>query len=394
MKGLTLFNYGGSGTIGLMNAGFEVPLVLEIDKDMIENGAAQHFIYNYPDIKVLPPEDWNNDEYLDTIKSENFDIVIGWPPCSGLSMINRNASADNEINHYMYDWADTVKKIHPKTFVMENAPTLLTKGKRILNDLTEKLNEDYRFTIIRDYAGNHNCCMRRLRTFVVGWRRDLFNSVPPIYQNVSKATVSEVLDKIDEHAENMRFVPERTCKDLEWVIPDMTEPISIVTHICKNYEKYEDKLDESQKNRLANTLVKIREDKSYFDKSPNRLKADGYSPSLTSVTELIHYKQNRPLFIREYASIMGYPEDYVFLDNLKVPYLQSIAQGVPAKFLEWIASEVKNKLEHIEEYKGIIPSEYDIVYEHLASGKTEMAYYTIDTFKETDKITEGVKNDT
>ena len=390
MRGITLFNYGGSGTIGLVNAGFEVPLILEIDKDMIENGAAQHFIYNYPDVKVLPPEDWENDSYLENLRNENLDIVIGWPPCSGLSMINRHASADNEINHHMYRWANAVKKIRPKTFIMENAPTLITKGKRILDDITELLQEDYRFSIIRDYAGNHNCCMRRLRTFVIGWRRDLFKSVPIINSEVEKVTVSEVLDKVSEDALNMEFVPERTCKDLEWVIPDMTEPISIVTHICKNYEKYEDKLDEKTKKRLANTLAKIREDKSYFDKSPNRLKADGLSPSLTSVTELIHYKQNRPLFIREYASIMGYPEDYVFLDNLKVPYLQSIAQGVPANFMKWAASKVREKL---EDYIDVVPGEYDIVYEHLASGKTDLAYYTIDSFKNTEDITKGVNKE-
>ena len=270
MRGITLFNYGGSGTIGLVNAGFEVPLILEIDKDMIENGAAQHFIYNYPDVKVLPPEDWENDSYLENLRNENLDIVIGWPPCSGLSMINRHASADNEINHHMYRWANAVKKIKPKTFIMENAPTLITKGKRILDDITELLQDDYRFSIIRDYAGNHNCCMRRLRTFVIGWRRDLFKSVPIINSEVEKVTVSEVLDKVSEDAPNMKFVPERTCKDLEWVIPDMTEPISIITHICKNYEKYKDKLDEKTKKRLTNTLAKIREDKSYFDKSPNR----------------------------------------------------------------------------------------------------------------------------
>ena len=215
MRGITLFNYGGSGTIGLVNAGFEVPLILEIDKDMIENGAAQHFIYNYPDVKVLPPEDWENDNYLELMKNENWDIIIGWPPCSGLSMINRHASADNEINHHMYRWANAIKKMQPKTFITENAPTLITKGKRILNDITELLQENYRFTIIRDYAGNHNCCMKRLRTFVIGWRRDIFESVPPIYQYVSKTTVSEVLDKVSEDAPNMEFVPERTCKDLE-----------------------------------------------------------------------------------------------------------------------------------------------------------------------------------
>lgn len=386
MRGITIFNYGGSGTIGLMNAGFEVPLVLEIDKPMIEEGAAMHFINNYPDIKVLPPEDWNNEEYLELMKNENWDTIIGWPPCSGLSMINRNASADNAINHYMYDWANAIKEIRPKTFIMENAPTLVTKGKPILNDIIAKLNQYYRFTIIRDYAGNHNCCMRRLRTMLVGWRRDIFKTIPVIQQNAVKTNVSEVLNKIDKNSPNMTLVPERTCQDLDWVIPDIKEPISIVTHICRNYKQYEDKLSDKRKKAIANTLQKIREDKGYFDKSPNKLKEGGLSPSLASVTELIHPTENRPLYIREYAAIMGYPDNFEFVDNCKAPYIQSIAQGVPANFIEWIAREVKSKLE-AEFLVSNIQPHYDICYEHLTSGKTEMECYTLESFIDTPDIT-------
>jgi site-specific DNA-cytosine methylase len=134
-------------------------------EDMDETNAF-HFVRNY-DIPIIKPSQWNNDDYLSSLKNE-YDLLFANPPCSGLSAINRNASADNDINKHIYEVANTINIIEPKTFLIENAPTLITKGAPILKDIQRILSDKYRITVITDLAGNHNVPMFRKRTLVVG----------------------------------------------------------------------------------------------------------------------------------------------------------------------------------------------------------------------------------
>lgn len=127
---------------------------------------AFHFVRNY-DIPIIKPSQWNNDKYLSSLKNK-YDLLFANPPCSGLSAINRNASADNDINKHIYEVANTINIIEPKTFLIENAPTLITKGAPILKDIQRILSDKYRVTVITDLAGNHNVPMFRKRTLVVG----------------------------------------------------------------------------------------------------------------------------------------------------------------------------------------------------------------------------------
>lgn len=227
MKALGMFIFGGSMSIGVMNAGFTIDRVLEISDEMLEENA-KHFIHNYPEIPVIAPSEWNNvnnADYIDKLMLENYDLVYSNPPCSGLSNINRNASADNEINKYMYKFANVVKRIRPKTFLMENAPTLLSRGKRVLNFIVSELR-DYNIVILRDYAGNHGVAMRRQRTMLLGFHKDWFGrgAFPILNLEYNRVNVQDIFAKhININVPNMEKVPERTCKELEGLY-DLVSP--------------------------------------------------------------------------------------------------------------------------------------------------------------------------
>ena len=78
--------------------------------------------------------------------------------------------------------------------------------------------DDYNITIIRDYAGNHGVAMKRQRTLVVGFRKDVLPGFPMIMSNWNKVSIDIVLNRdIDSFyvSSNRELVPERTCKDLE-----------------------------------------------------------------------------------------------------------------------------------------------------------------------------------
>ena len=100
MKALGMYVFAGSMSIGIMQAGFKVNRVLEITDEMIEQNA-KHFIHNFSDIPVITPNEWDNENYINNLEKEDYDLLYGNPPCSGLSNINRNASASNEVNRHI-----------------------------------------------------------------------------------------------------------------------------------------------------------------------------------------------------------------------------------------------------------------------------------------------------
>jgi site-specific DNA-cytosine methylase len=196
--------------------------------------------------------------------------------------------------------------------------------------------------------------MRRQRTLVVGWRKDVFkDSIPLLSMEAEpQVTTKDVIghlynynvgdpnipkhvlmgDRIWGSVENLfGYVPNESTTLLgfinRWseVDPQLTDPICM-----KEVEKQIDRLNKGLR---------------LWDKSPYRVSEDGYCPSLTSVTKIIHPVHNRTFTIREYASLMGYPMDFVFYPNeCNVPTIQAIAQGVPKYFAKYIATEVKESL--------------------------------------------------
>lgn len=350
MKAVGNFVFAGSATIGVMNTGlFEVDRVLEITDDIVKQNA-KHFIHNYPEIPVIVPSEWVKEGYRESIK--DVDMLYGNPPCSGLSQINRNASLEYDSNKHFYTFFENVKRIKPKAFLIENAPTAIKLGYPILKDMINELKDNYRFTIIRDKGGNHGVAMQRTRTFIIGWRRDVFvDSIPVLQMNIKPKTIAhDVISKFEKYDLNTnelkshRLVPERQDIVLEKYFKDVACGDSIREHICRNWEDYVEELDEKTVKSFKTMKHKFDNGLNYWDKSPRRVHYYDTFPSMSSVANFIHPKLDRPLTVREYAAIMNYPDDFEFVEDAEVPVVQAISQGVPANFFEYIANEVGQAL--------------------------------------------------
>lgn len=387
MKALAMYIFCGSLGIGIMQAGFKIDKVLEITDEMLEENS-KHFIHNYPDIPVIKPSLWNNTIYKNELFKENYDLLAGNPPCSGLSQINRHASSDNLTNQYMYNFIDTVSYVQPKTFLMENAPTLISRGKVILDYMVSILSSDYYIYIIRDYAGNHKVPMKRQRTIVLGFRKNFFEGVPVLkdYEEVTgEITAGEVLSEISENSPNMYLEENRSCKDLEKYLEYIQVNKSIMHSLSEFSEDFINNLDISEK-RKKNILTlkrKMNAGKGVFDKTPFKLDKNLVAPSMTSLSEFINPVYDRHLYIREYAKLMGYPDDFEFVKDAKVPYVQSIAQGVPVNFAKWAVMNVKDALEK----KSKFLKDIDIVVENRCNPKKiKTMFYSKEKFFNTDNI--------
>ena len=380
------FIFAGSFSIGTIRAGFDLKSVLEISNDQPKQNAF-YFIKNIEDVPVILPIEWENDRYLDNLCKEDIDLMCCNCPCSSLSQINRNASVDGKNNVHFYRLFNIFNHVKPKAFVIENAPTLVKLGFPILKDMLSKLNGSYRFTILRDKAGNHNVAMCRQRTMVVGWRRDIFKSIPFINEcKVKQPTVVDVIGDLYRSTTNDH--PSETVDSISCLYPYVKNGFSMMTALAYAYLEDKPGVRNDIESKMSNTNFfkevqrianKIENHQSFWDKSPYRVEDDGYFPSLTSVTEYLHPHQNRTLNLKELARIMNYPDEYDFTDKdgqCCIPVTQAIAQGVPANFGEYISSQVKMALDGDLEYRS--NENIDVMFrDHL---KHKYVEYTYDEF--------------
>ena len=381
MEALGMYIFGGSQALGHMKAGWNVDRILEISDKMLEQNS-YHFIRNYPDIPVVKLSEWNNNEYIESLKGK-YDLLFGNPPCSGLSSINRNASVNNDINKHIYEVADMIDRIEPKSFLIENAPTLIARGLPILKDISKKLSNKYRITIITDLAGNHNVPMFRKRTLVVGWNRNYFESMPIINCIVNNDyTVGKALSGLTGDSPDMVKIDLNDKYDFSRFYSLVKPGDPVVKTLCENYESIKDKLSEDEKVLVLRTKEKYDKGGSVWDKSPLRLDLNGRAPSITSVNRYIHPTENRDIYVRECARLMGYPDSFKFYNGSKVSTIQCVAQGVPVNFIEYISSEIMSQFKNKVYYK----EDCDIMYIDQSSGIQKITTFSIDDFVKCENI--------
>jgi DNA (cytosine-5)-methyltransferase 1 len=394
MKVLGAFVFMGSATIGVMQNGVKPDRILELVDGMSEDNA-KHFVHNYPEIPVVEPSVWENDEYLEELRKEGYDLLYGNPPCSGLSLgVRGPQSHEKGPNCHQYRYMDIIKKVQPKAFMYENAPTLISTGKPILNDFIKQLPE-YNFTVIRDFGMYHNVAMKRQRTFFIGWRKDVFEKIPTLHMKQQpRITVQDVIGDL-QNVElgtflNHVLIHDRAFQDVEFVFPDVPYvkggEHTVNWVIVNEYEKYEPLLNEKTKKALKTQLYKQRAGLGYWDKSSQRPDPKALAPSLTGYSSFIHPVLHRQFTIREYARLMGYPDTFEILDTKPGrEVVRHIAQGVPANFFGYASGEVlaalKGERDSIQQF-----GDTRVTFQH--HNKKTLDEFTTEEFLNNDKIHE------
>lgn len=350
MLAIGMYVFCGSQHIGVMKCDYTIDRVLEISDD-IKQTNCYHFIRNFPDIDVIIPTIWKNNNYIDDLaKNNDYDLLFANNPCSGLSRINTNASPDNDVNKYFYDVINNIHIIKPKRFLMENAPTLVTIGLPILKDIAELLGNDYYINIMNDNAGNHNVAMIRPRTIITGYRKDIYKG-SPLY-NPDKQPMMTVKDAIGDLYDDTvaKLVPNTDDFVDHYAVTlkkyyNKVKPLQTVMGMLIENPQYDEDLPlDWQRTRLRHFRQKISEGKGYWDKFPKRLDENYTAPSLTGNSLLIHPIYDRDLNVREYARLMGYPDSFIFYtekDGCKITPIQCIAQGVPVNFISYVLRQME-----------------------------------------------------
>lgn len=396
-KAVNAFIFAGSFSIGVMDAGFDLDRVLEMTDDMLEKNAF-YFHKNYPKIPVIIPKDWENDEYLAKLKKENIDIMCCNCPCSSLSRVNRYAKFTKEKNNvHFYRLFNIFEKAQPKVFVIENAPTLIKMGFPILADMVERLKSIYRFTIVRDMAGNHNVPMRRMRTIVIGWRKDVFDKTPIIEMDKHKQmSIKEALQDVYDMTLDDECPWE--IEPIKALIKYSITDHGLLASLAMRWNNGEKDCIEDCKKYLPGTVFektifpnmckKVAAGEGYWDKSPKRMGEDKPYPSFSGPQQYLHPVLDRCLNSFELKRLMGYPDGFDVSDpdkKCKVERRVALAQGVPVNFGKYVASQVKKCLDG--DYES---SDAEVVFQNN-NNETYQEFNTYNDFINLTEIDSNIK---
>lgn len=169
LRALDLFAGAGGLSLGLVDAGFEVvaaidswaPALRSYEKNFSHDVLEQ-------DLSRLSPG------ALPTLLGcvpEELDLVAGGPPCQGFSVQRIGSDADKR-NQLILAFADYVKILRPRFFLMENVPGLLGKRGAVLAKAFSAtlVAAGYEVRCQRVNAADYGVPQIRRRVLFYGWR--------------------------------------------------------------------------------------------------------------------------------------------------------------------------------------------------------------------------------
>lgn len=133
---MDLFAGVGGLTNGFLQTGrFEVAVAIEFDKTIAES-----YSKNHPSTKVICEniESINLEKDLKYYKGK-IDVIVGGPPCQGFSLKGKKLGLEDKRNFLFLSFYNYVKYFHPKYFLIENVPGILSEAKGYFKDEITKL---------------------------------------------------------------------------------------------------------------------------------------------------------------------------------------------------------------------------------------------------------------
>ena len=298
---LDLFCGCGGMSQGLHKAGLNI--VAGID---IWNKAIDSYKDNFDhlaicaDLTKLSPE-----KFKSKYKIGKIDIIVGGPPCQGLSIAGKRDTKDPRNSLFM-EFYKYLIYFKPKIFLMENVIGILsmktTQGEKVIDIIMKKLTKNYNCTINKLYASDFNVPQRRRRTIIVGVRKDL-KIIPP---------------EITPNPKN-KMIPVKT---ILLKYKDVDEKYFLSEKALSGIKAKKEKM-KNKGHGFGAQFLKM-DSPSYT--IPARYWKDGYDA-------LVRYNDDeiRRLTILELKRIQTFPDDYV-LNGSNKEIIMQIGNAVACEF--------------------------------------------------------------
>jgi DNA (cytosine-5)-methyltransferase 1 len=365
---ISLFSGAMGLDLGFELEGFDIRVTLDNNPDVIET-----IKRNRPKIPIIGQSIFEVDtkEILEKtgLRVGEVAVITGGPPCQPFSTAGRRFSVEEKRGQCVFEYLRVINETKPKFFVFENVTGLLSSAikhvsfyERIekkeeelspeerLGSAFEAILEEFRNT---GYGINWNVVnsadygapQKRKRLILLGSREGKKIPLPPTTHASPKS-----LDAISGHKR-----PWTTLRD---AFRDLNDPEPEFVKFPR-WGKYMKHIPQGGYWRnLPDKLKKEAMGGAFYSQGGRtgfyrRLSWDEPSPTLVTSpvfkgTVLAHPEEDRPLSVREYARIQGFPDDWVFIDSTEAKY-RIIGEAVPIPLSRAIARQIQKELQKEEE---------------------------------------------
>lgn len=370
---IDLFSGCGGLSYGFEMAGYNTLLGVDFDAAAIESFTKNHqgAVGLCGDITEIPTS-----EILDKIGNKSVDVIVGGPPCQGMSLSGPRKFHDPRNQLYL-SFIRVVAEIQPKAFVIENVPGLvgLYKGaiKESILEEFGKLGYSVSYQILN--AVEYGVPQARRRVFFVGIKGEgekfEFPTPTHFFENdwiTAEEAVSD-LPLLDDHlgevVENYStdplndyqlFMRKNSCFVHNHQATNHSDITKKIISMVPEGGNHKDLPDEYRKTRNFNVAWT-----RYHSRKP--------APTIdTGHRHHFHYKGNRVPTVRENARFQSFPDDFIFLGNRTQQYRQ-VGNAVPPLLANAIAEALKPYLS--QEMNPFVQNSRKVL-SQIASPKTEI----------------------
>lgn len=344
---IDLFCGAGGLSYGFESAGFNILLGIDNDQKALEV-----FEKNHKGAKSICGDitQIGYDQIKELIGDQRIDIIVGGPPCQGMSLSGPR-KFDDPRNKLYLSYIRLVEEIKPRAFVIENVPGLVSLfGGQIKDSIIEMFTAmGYKVKYQILCASDYGVPQSRKRVVFVGTREEVEFVYPEKFpeQVTCKMALSDLPpleDELGEEISDYATLPTNPYQELmrarsqkvhNHVAATHSEKvkkiISLVPDGC-NYKSLPPEYRESRNFHVAWT----------------RFASNKPAPTIdTGHRHHFHYQYNRVPTVRECARLQSFPDDFVFLGN-KTQQFRQVGNAVPPLMALAIAKQVLAMLEENE----------------------------------------------
>jgi DNA (cytosine-5)-methyltransferase 1 len=370
-KAISFFSGAGGLDMGIHQAGFDVKLLVEIEKKFCETLEKNHPNWNVyqGDIMELNKAKIYNLSGLSS--DEEVDLIVGGSPCQSFSTAGKRQAFSDPRGAAMLKYAEIVTEIRPKAFLLENVRGLLSAALKHrpleLRDGDNTPLEDeekrgsaleYLLTLFEGYditcelvnAANYGVPQTRQRVFIIGTRKDLNNKFEfPEMTHNKNGTDGKLPWVTFEDVVNPSTVTQCTYQSYS------EERLKYMKMIPKGGGNWRDLIpygDDVVRAAMGGAYLSGGGKVGFY----RRLHLNKPSPTLLTSpaqksTNLGHPLEDRPLSIEEYIAIQEFPPSYKLTGAIIEQYTQ-IGNAVPVRLAKVIGDQILKTIEMKVEVKA------------------------------------------
>lgn len=355
---ISLFTGAYGLDLGFEQAGFKITVALDISNDSYKNFKANRpkIPFLLGDIKKFSTSDILKEAGL---KPGETDVITGGPPCQPFSPAGKRLSLKDPRAAPLMDFIRVIKEARPKVFVMEEVPGILSarikhvpikeRNKKPLTKeempgsawkvvLKELMKTGYKIAWKKLNAADYGTPQIRERIIIIGIRPDLnkypvfpeqtHSRTPVILFKTLKTwlTLAEALVGIKDHIGYIPL-PPKYAEFMKYVPPG------------GNWRQIPDNLKPKAMNGAYNASggrMGFYRRLTWFEPSPTLVT----SPAMKA-TMMVHPWEDRPLSVREYLRIQGFPDNWRVVVPVQNAY-KLFGEAVPVPLSKAIARVVRD----------------------------------------------------